>query len=401
MKILYIHPSLADHDGAGVFGTKLIREFDLICRQNPSIEVLVFPGRNAGQKPISLRKRIKNFLPVWMRKYYSHFRQQIARLVSPDLAEALKAYVDLHQPDVIYSRIYHTYIKMVERIPEWEIPFVLQVDAALFYEIPISGYGKFSDEDQRLERNIWASADAILVVSNGLKKILVGEGVDEQKIIVNPVGVDPIEFTPSISGEEIRRKHKLRNKKIIGFVGKLSKVHDLITLIDAFALTKKEYRGELALLIVGEGSEREAIQSRIEHWSLEKDVILTGFVPHTAIPSYIAAFDICASPLLEKNVIYCSPIKMYEYMAMAKPIVITRGGQIDEVLSDGHSALFVKPECNEDFSRALLKLLAEPDLGRKVGERAREIVCQDLTWRRNANVAIKVCQQVWNTNINP
>ena len=102
---------------------------------------------------------------------------------------------------------------------------------------------------------------------------------------------------------------------------------------------------------------------------------------------YLAACDILVSPhgrQADGGEFFGSPTKLYEYMAMGRPIVASAVGQIAEVLVDGESALLVPPDDPEALARAIVRLVDDTSLRARLGQTARRAAEESHTWRRNA-----------------
>ena len=106
---------------------------------------------------------------------------------------------------------------------------------------------------------------------------------------------------------------------MIGFVGWFRPWHGLEMLIDAFHRAELGWKGA-KLLLIGDGPATPALRKQVAALGLEECVVFAGAVPHDAIPEYLALVDIAAQPAANA---YCCPMKVIEYMAMAKPIVVT------------------------------------------------------------------------------
>jgi starch synthase len=79
---------------------------------------------------------------------------------------------------------------------------------------------------------------------------------------------------------------------------------------------------------------------------------------------------------------YFSPLKVYEYMAAAMPIVASRVGQIPDILDDGRTGLLVPPGETAAFAQALLALGQDPGLRQELGANARAKAVQCFSWDR-------------------
>jgi glycosyltransferase involved in cell wall biosynthesis len=115
-------------------------------------------------------------------------------------------------------------------------------------------------------------------------------------------------------------------------------------------------------------------------------------LPHAEMPKYLGACDILVSPhgrQADGGEFFGSPTKLYEYMAMGKPIVASRVGQIGEVLVDGESALLVGPDDPDALSAAIVRLIDDAGLRENLGRAARQAAETRHTWRQNAERVVE------------
>src|SRR4029079_18728725 len=127
-------------------------------------------------------------------------------------------------------------------------------------------------------------------------------------------------------------------------------------------------------LLVGSGSLHVEVEKRLEAEVAVRRVIFTGAVGHKRVPGLLDACDILVAPhvpLADGSEFFGSPTKIFEYMAMGKGIVASRLGQIGEVLVDGETALLVEPGDVEELKAAILKLVEDAELRRRLGTNAR------------------------------
>jgi len=103
-------------------------------------------------------------------------------------------------------------------------------------------------------------------------------------------------------------------------------------------------RADLAvkLLIVGDGDALEELQRKRAELGLEDYVVLAGKQPYEKIPEFIAASDICLLPAHDNAIMRdIVPIKMYEYMAMGKPVIATRLHGLLREFGDDNGVLWI------------------------------------------------------------
>ena len=97
------------------------------------------------------------------------------------------------------------------------------------------------------------------------------------------------------------------------------------------------------LLLVGDGPLRSWTEGYIQGARLAEKVTITGWVPYDRLPRLIQRMDVAVAPYPFLENFYFSPLKLFEYMAVGKPVVASRIGQIQEVIQDAETGLLVRP----------------------------------------------------------
>jgi glycosyltransferase involved in cell wall biosynthesis len=217
------------------------------------------------------------------------------------------------------------------------------------------------------------------------RRNLTRAGIGSERIIVNPNGVDTDTFSPDCGGDEVRRSLGVANKTVVGFAGTFGPWHGAPVLAEAALLVSKS--GQCHFLFVGEGEQRSEAEAIIEAAGSIVGVTFTGRIPHALVPSYLDACDILVSPHVESadgSEFFGSPTKLFEYMAMAKPVIASRLGQIADVIADGESGLLVEPGDSSALARAIERLAQDHALRARLGTAARSAVVEQYSWRHNA-----------------
>jgi len=233
------------------------------------------------------------------------------------------------------------------------------------------------------------TADLVIVVSNGLRDELVGRGVSPERILVNPNGVDPDRYSPTINGSPVRRRYGLEKRLVIGFIGTFGPWHGAEVLAEAFArllFFSPAYRDRARLLLIGEGPTLEATRERLRQAGALDSVVFTGRVPQDEGPAHLAACDILASPHVpnpDGSPFFGSPTKLFEYMAMGRGIVASRIEQVAEVLKHDSTAWLVPPADPEALAEGLRVLVDDPERRGRLGSAARVEVIARYTWREH------------------
>jgi len=243
---------------------------------------------------------------------------------------------------------------------------------------------------ERFERLNLDAANRIFVVSDVERRNLLRAGIADEKIVVNPNGVDTEKFRPGIGGEIVRRELGVaEDETLAGFVGTFGPWHGVLTLAEAVTLLPTD--SGVRFLLVGAGRFREEVERIIRAAGKERHVIFTGHVEHERVPALLDACDILLSPhvpLEDGSDFFGSPTKLFEYMAMGKGIVASRLGQIGEVLADEETALLTEPADAPQLAAAILRLSSSREMRERLGAAARHAAIAKHTWKHNAQCVL-------------
>jgi glycosyltransferase involved in cell wall biosynthesis len=309
----------------------------------------------------------------------AHLVREWRRLLYAEYAQrALLPRLIAFRPDVIYERYSLFSYAGIELARRLGTPLLLEVNAPLSVEAAKYRELILKRTAQELERSILGGADALLVVSTALEDYARRLGVPAERITVLPNGVNPDRFHPGTSGEAARAQYGLRGRHVVGFVGSLKRWHDLDTVLGAARLLA-EGDGRTQLLVVGEGPRAEELQA-----IGSAHVTCTGAVAYDRVPELMAAMDVVVVPYALGADTYFSPLKLFEAMAMAKPIVGARVGQVAEILTHDENGLLYDPGDAGALARAIRDLLDHPERGARLGAAARRAVVSERTWEANA-----------------
>jgi glycosyltransferase involved in cell wall biosynthesis len=270
------------------------------------------------------------------------------------------------------------------------LPFVLEFNGPEAWLAKHWGVGLLYPKlAGRIEQANLEAADLVSVVSEPLRQHLLARGIPEQRIVVLPNGVDPERFRPDLDGAPMRESLGIVERCSIGFIGTFGPWHGVETLAEAFIRLlqrRPDFSGKVSLVLIGDGLRLPSVKDMLRGAGALDDVVLTGLVPQAEGPAYLSACDVLVLPTVpnpDGSPFFGSPTKLFEYMAMGRPIVATALGQTSELLEDGRSALLVPPSDPEAMSRALERFIDDPDLRQKLGAVARHEVLQQHTWQRH------------------
>jgi len=239
---------------------------------------------------------------------------------------------------------------------------------------------------ERFERLNLDAAARIFVVSEVERRNLLRNGIADEKIVVNPNGVDTEKFRPDIGGAVVRRELGVsEDEALAGFVGTFGPWHGVLTLAEAIALLPDDCG--VRFLLVGAGRLRDEVERMVRSAGKAERVIFAGHVEHERVPALLDACDILLSPhvpLEDGSEFFGSPTKLFEYMAMGKGIIASRLGQIGDVLANEETALLVEPGDAGQLADAILCLGRSRELRESLGAAARRVAVERHTWKHNA-----------------
>jgi glycosyltransferase involved in cell wall biosynthesis len=300
------------------------------------------------KKIITGRKEIKGAYKIFKDADITLIRPGMIKISGLDYASILyfhnkeiKKQINEFKPDVIIAfGILNAYLGM-RQAKENNIQFVYYLIDHLHTLLS----GSFKRSIAKLfEKAALKGADKILVINKGLKDYSVEMGGDINKISIISAGVDLERFNPQVDGSAIREKYGIKKDDILlFFMGWIYEFSGMKEVAESLSTTDNE---KIKLMIVGEGDLYEPLLKMKSEKNLDGRLILTGKVPFGDIPKYLAAADICLLPAYKneimKNIV---PIKIYEYMAMGKPVIATKLPGIMKEFGGGNGIIYVdEPE---------------------------------------------------------
>ena len=200
-------------------------------------------------------------------------------------------------------------------------------------------------------------------------------------------GVDTDSFAPSASGETVRIRHGLVDRRVIVCVSRLVPRKGQDTLIRALPLVRRRIP-DAALLLVGGGPYRSTLESLAAASGVAKDVVFTGTVPWADLPDHHAAGDVFAMPCRTRRGgldVEGLGIVYLEASAVGRPVVAgDSGGAPDAVLED-RTGYVVPGRDVPALAERLVTLLDNPTLAERLGTAGRAWVEQDWRWDTQAD----------------
>lgn len=247
------------------------------------------------------------------------------------------------------------------------IPSVLEINAPLVDDpsapdrtLPQDGRGR----DPLVHRaaalqvlnSVLAEADSIVCVSEPIAEWVRSHSPRQAGIHVIPNGVDLARITPAAEPA---------GSFTVGFLGRLIPSNGVEFLVRAAAQVE-----DLRVLIVGDGPERCRLGGLVASLGISHRVDFTGEIAPIAVAEQLNRMHVAVAPFPAVEG-FCSPLKVFEYLAAGLPLVASRHGQLVELLTHCEDALLVPPGDVAAVAHAVCELRDDDGLRSRLRAAAR------------------------------
>ena len=287
--------------------------------------------------------------------------------------------------DLIYERYSLWSAAGVRAARRLKVPVVVEVNAPLVSEQAEFRALVLAGVARAIETEVFRTADALAVVSDEL-------------VALRPCARGR---TGPGAGDPQCRRHRASSRRrcrpahvpgipegafVVGFSGSLKAWHGLDMLLPAFRVLRDRLP-RAHLLVVGEGPLKAWVEGYAAGAGLAEAVTLTGWVGHADLPALLARMDVATAPYPVAAGHYFSPLKLYEYLAVGRPVVASRIGQTAQVLDGTEAALLIPPGDPGALTDALLQVAEDPDLAARLSRNAA-VEGRRHDWADNARAVV-------------
>ena len=293
------------------------------------------------------------------------------------------------QPDVIISNDILTTYLSYRAAKKNNVPTIYY---AIDIEHRLVPFKFLQPLGKKIEARNICTADLVISINEMLREYTIQMGANRSKTMVIRAGIDSEHYDPQkIDGREIRKRYRLNEDDIVlFFMGWLYDFSGLKEVATDLAEIKDK-KPNIKMLIVGDGDAYEDLQRIREQNNLNDHIILAGKQLYENLPVYIAAADICLLPAYNNEIMRdIVPIKMYEYMAMGKPVISTKLPGVMKEFGEGNGVIYVdKPE--DTLSKAVEMI--DMNSFETEGDKARMFV-ENSDWNKITDEFMKVLEKL-------
>jgi glycosyltransferase involved in cell wall biosynthesis len=317
-------------------------------------------------------KNIKiKLLPVFNKDFFSK------TIGARGFNEKAAFFIKKNRPGFVYCRSYLTTYHCVKS----GVPSIIETHTT-----------NYSHPDLQRIYDIAGAPDflGLVTIHENIKEEHIKRGVTEDKILVLEDGVDLNQFNIKDDRYGWRRRLELpESKKIVLYCGSLFREKG----IEDILLTAKNLASNKDIVFVIVGGTDESLR----HWkkfindNQIQNAVLTGFVNNSLVPMYLKSADVLIMPY-NTGITYdrmdlnsTSPLKLFEYMASARPVVTSDIPVVSKIVKHGESAMLAEPNNIEKLSEYVMQLLNHKEKAATISKKAYEMVKQ-YSWTKRCEI---------------
>ena len=223
-----------------------------------------------------------------------------------------------------------------------------------------------------VETFMYLRAHRIVSLTNSFKRHIASRGVPLERIEVIMNGADLERYLPQARDNAFREEQGLTGKFVASYIGTHGMAHGLRTVLLAAELLRRE--DNIVFLLVGDGAERLDLFAEKERLGLN-NVMMLPQQPKERIPEILAASDVCLVLLRNMDLFRAVvPSKMFESMAMARPLIIGVEGESRGIVESAECGIHIDPENPAALAEAVVRLAGDSGLASRLGENGLRFV---------------------------
>lgn len=254
----------------------------------------------------------------------------------------------------------------------WWVAHVGGVRTAFWTEVTFDAWVRRRLWKELLKRYLFRRVDAIITVGEDGRRFALRYGAEPNRILYAPHVIDVEHFRRGSALARPRRTELRRTLGVSGtvilYVGRLWEGKGLSYLIEAFGHVQRR-RGEVTLLLVGDGVMEPALRARaLEH---RLNVVFAGFRDKAELPAIYVTADVFVFPTLGDPY----GLVVDEAMACSLPVITTSAvGELGARMIDGETGIVVAPANTEALREAMERCIDDPESMKRMGAAASEAV---------------------------
>ncbi|QTE29036.1 glycosyltransferase [Pengzhenrongella sicca] len=235
-----------------------------------------------------------------------------------------------------------------------------------------------------VERMCMERADAVITLGVAMRDELVSRGADPSRLHVVPNGADIADFHATARSAVLAADLGIGELPTFGYVSNMDHYRESQeTMVRAARVLRDEGR-DFRCVLVGGGPRAEIVRATAERLGVAGQVVLAGPVDHTLVPDYYGLIDVFVVPRIDERAArYVTPLKPFEAMALAKPVVVSNLPALREIVNPPTRGLTFEPGDHHGLASVVARLWDDPELAESLGRAGLEWVTTERQWAMN------------------
>ena len=229
--------------------------------------------------------------------------------------------------------------------------------------------------------------DKIVCISDGIKQVLLQDGLSAEKLVTIHSGIDIRKFDQTKLPDDFRQNLNIpEGDVVIGTIAALAGHKDYPNLLRAARIVLDQTK-KVTFCAVGDGPDKNPIHKLANELNLGDRFIFTGF--RTDLGYFLKMFDIFVLASKKEGL----GTSILDAQAVGLPVVGCDTGGIPEAVKHEQNGLLVPPKNEQALANALLRLIEDISLRQKLGQAGRHTV-EQFSIERTINENIELYQRL-------
>ncbi len=325
----------------------------------------------------ALHFALKPLRPGWSwieeRILFKHFTSRIIEVAKVENVEVIHAHVP-----------YRVGIPALNAARKLGLPFVYEMRGMWEESAVASGRwrsgGLAHRRFRRLETKVLRNADAVICISETLRKEAISRGVSSERITVVPNAVDA-----NVSGVEppilyTEMKEKLDGSAVVGYIGSLRELEGVDATAEAVSILRKQGI-DAKLFVLSPESGQSELLALCEKLGILEHSFVTGPVPHNQVSIFYNLIDVFVVSRPDKRVTrLVTPLKPFEAMQHGCALVMSDLPALAEIIEDGKTGRLFPPDDVQSLASIIGELIEDNNQRESLGMAAKEWIEAERTW---------------------
>ena len=216
-----------------------------------------------------------------------------------------------------------------------------------------------------LGSKIFKNADKVICLTENDAKEIMKLGCTSEKVAIIPNAIDTQRFCP----------RQVKDANLVTWVGRFVPEKGVRYLIEAARLVVKDFK-DVRFSLVGYGGLRNELMNLASKYDLLDNISFSSSLCRDEVAELLGRSSVFAFPSVKEGM----PMAVLEAMSAENAVVAFNISGTSEIITNNHNGLLVTP-CNpNELAAAVLRLIVDKSIARKLGKRARETVKRRYSW---------------------